>query len=630
MSDGIRLLRALHESGIRRVAVVDDAFDWPEVPEVEWGNIRAALMTPAFGEAIVDHETIKALHSRAIAAIEDSEFDADDLIQFSKLLFNQYSLSLDPVFDPGGHFSRKRGESLASLQPILAMLNREPEVTVSTIGSVEDDDFKERIADIDLVFADFFLGPEVLPGTGPDEAISKEAESRSRQMINAIIAARGKVPSIVLMSSKDVAARAGSFRMALGTDHGRVVAARFQFVEKNHLRLRPTGEIEVQEPAADTLLDILQTFKFGEGLSVALELWKSSAKKAIEATADAISELEIRDFAYLIRFRLEKEGQHLIEYMEWLLGEYLTDEVASRFYSAVKDDPSVRLVSETQKSVEGAYDGQTDIVAKIYHHVRVQEERPGRDGSLRMGDLFLEADGQKVSVVITPDCDLIARHGSKPRAKRLTMVNGVVKPFDGKNTSAADFIMIRKEPKNIQWSKKDIQTQEFSWAEEAGRSRLGTLRPIYAQQLQRTVLHDLGRVGVAPWPALYVETEVELWYLDNERRQHRLRFPEGTVGKALIMPRRPEAPADENHVAVFTRSIIRRVRNLLIGLDLAAVCDEAAPHLASLASSEGGAALFPVACGGIALEASLPHEILVTNSNSPGRANWAWLFLRVS
>jgi hypothetical protein len=631
MSEEARLLSALKESGIQRIAVVDDAFELPEVPEGDWGKIFAYLQQADVRQAISLRAELAPLYTAALEAIQGTDYDNDHLVQFNRLLFDAYIETDDAKFDPNRHFSRTRGSSLKSVRPILELLKKaSPVVHVVRIGSLHDDDFSDRIAGIDLVFADFFLDPAVGADESPDDNASTAAKRKSQEVIQTIINARGKAPSIILMSSKDVAARANEFRRDLGANPGRVAAARFQFIEKNHLTIDASGSISVQEKASDTLLDILQTFRFGEGISLAVELWKESAHAAIQSTASAISELELRDFAYLIRFRLEKEGQELVEYMEWLLGEYLLDETAHNFYAKVQEQPSVREVAKTQASVEGAFDGQTQTVAQIYHRVRVEDVRPGRAPSIRMGDLFLSSDGQRISAVLTPDCDLVVRENRRG-AKRLTLVNGTIKPFDRKNTVAADFIMIDGAAKNIEWSKKNIETQEFDWAAtpDTARRQLGTLRPMYAQQLQRVVLHDLGRVGLAPWPALYVDTEVELWYINEKNERKVLPFASGVAKTCIVMPKRPDAK-DEKHQVVFTRTLIRKVKELLKALPEVSVATEGVQHLKSLVDGEQDEQLFREACGGVALEAHLPYQILVTQSDQQKVRNWVWLHVRVS
>jgi len=626
MSEQARLLRALKDSGIKRIAVVDDAFDVPDVGQDEWGEVRQHLSTPALQAAVDGYEELRQLLPMAVAAIEETEYESDALRRFLKGLFDRFAETRNAAFDPGGVFSSKRNDSLNSVEAIFQLLQpADPPVEVIRIGSMEDDDFAERIANIDLIFADLYLDAGVTITTAEDDPMLDEARRKSRHMIEEIGKIQGKEPAIILMSSKDVASRAIRFREDLGP---RYIAARFQFVEKSQLVRENDGTVRVEEPASDALLDILQCYKFGEALSIVIGLWESSARAAVGQTLEAISKLEIRDFAYLIRFRLEKEGQDLIEYMEWLLGEYLVDAAGRLFYSSVHGEPKARTVSETSKSVSGAFEGQSEAVAHIYHKVRVEDPRQGRAPSIRMGDLFLSLDAQRVSAVITPDCDLVER--PKRRAKRLTVVNGAIKAFDRKNPSAAEFILVDNAPKNIEWFKKDIDTHPFSWTQDAAQVvPLGTLRPLYAQQLQRAVLHDFGRVGLATWPGLYLTVEPELWYLSSAGDSKRLPLP-NALSRCSVMPARPGAAPEERHMVFFTRAFMRKVRDTLASLDPAIVIAAGSPHLEELRDPIKGDSLVEPTCLQIQLESRLPHNILVTSGSAPGNDGWCWLGVRVS
>jgi len=627
MSEQARLLNALKASGIQRVAVVDDAFDVPEIAPDAWGQVREHLATPALAAAVKEDIHLGPLLAPAIAAIEEGEYESDDLTQFVERLYDRYARTREPMFDPGKVFSEKRGPALDGIKPIFDLLNKaDPAVEVIRVGSVEDEEFAANIANIDLMFVDFFLDPLVTSDVGPDEPVSTEAKNRSQHMIREIIKKRGKTPAIILMSSQDVAARTTDFRKDLGRKY---LAARFQFIEKDQLTSGDNGDVRIENPAADTILDILQCFKFGDALASVVDLWEVSAMDAVGTTIAAVSELELRDFAYLIRFRLEKEGQELIEYLEWLLGEFLVDETGRRFYSATKEEPRARTVSEAQSAVEGAFEGQSEAVAKIYHRVRVENPRVGKQPSLRMGDLFLSPGKNRISAVITPDCDLVVRD-KKPAAKRVTLVHGNIKPFNRANTSADSFILIDDAPKNIQWSKKDIETREFGWPkDESEATFLGTLRPLYAQQLQRAVLHDFGRVGLATWPALGLSLDVELLYFNESGQPRRLTIPK-PLSTCTVIPRRPDGPPDEKHMVVFTRPLMRKVRELLGGLELDKVVEIGREHVQALMGNDADAELVEAGCHGVALESKLAHNILVTKGDDPGTGGWCWLAVRVT
>lgn len=108
--------------------------------------------------------------------------------------------------------------------------------------------------------------------------------------------------------------------------------------------------------------------------------------------------------------------------------------------------------------------------------------------------------------MITPECDLVARAPKGRRAApRLTAVAGRLNPLSGPDTSVADFLIHETAMANVTWSTKDLRTIEYGMVgAKDGYHLIGTLRPLYAQELQRRVLNELGRVGIAVAPAMAV------------------------------------------------------------------------------------------------------------------------------
>ena len=70
-----------------------------------------------------------------------------------------------------------------------------------------------------------------------------------------------------------------------------------------------------------------------------------------------IGNLQAKDFAYLIRFRLREEGQPFSEYLEWFLGECLKGFIAEK---VAWHHDAFRQLSNADgvgKAIEGAFDG---------------------------------------------------------------------------------------------------------------------------------------------------------------------------------------------------------------------------------------------------------------------------------
>jgi hypothetical protein len=307
------------------------------------------------------------------------------------------------------------------------------------------------------------------------------------------------------MSSHAVRGEADRFRREI-MEKRKVFASRFQYLAKEDLEEEEDGSITVAADAVDALLDIAQRHRFAGAIEDALTHWKSGVDTALANLWDTITQLEMKDYAYLARFRLAEEGQPLSSYLEWFFGELLVDAIAR---SVKWNEKSFALLDESASKgkpgaqIEGAFDGPTSAIANLYYRARV-DERPARQGKdLRMGDLYATtANASEILGVITPDCDLVTRRG-KRAAMRMTTVTGKVREIDGPDSSMSDFFMLGTKPVNVVWVPEDIRTLEYDAVEPGGEFKLlGTLRPLYAYELQRRVLNDLGRVGLAVAPAM--------------------------------------------------------------------------------------------------------------------------------
>ena len=141
--------------------------------------------------------------------------------------------------------------------------------------------------------------------------------------------------------------------------------------------------------------------------------------------------------------------------------------------------------------IEGAYEGPSDMIARLFHRVRVNGNRGGSSPDYRLGDLYAEVDGDGILTVITPDCDLVDRDDG-PKAKKVLTMAGKLDTFDKKSSSADDFLIRNDGPYSVRWDPKNLETFSIngdgSLDKRDGLEFVGTLRPLYAQEIQRRVL----------------------------------------------------------------------------------------------------------------------------------------------
>lgn len=627
-----RFLEALQACGVSKVAIIDDVFDPPVVTADSSGQILEFLESALVRETReilgLDAATIQA----ALDAIAQDQLADPDLLACVSTYYRHYLKTDDARFDPAGAFSRIKGSNLANTRPVIRLLEKAEGIDVSWIGS--DADEIDAVGDeAHLIFVDFYLDAE-LPAEGqPRGAAGRNARELALDRIRRVVARQaGKAPSVVLMSSHAVADKAEDFRAEVGQDRTEIFASRFSFIEKTRLSLAEDGEVRLEGDVADALLDIVQTYDFGRAVNEGLEAWLDNASAGVKAVRSDISTLKLKELAYLVRFRLMAEGEDLLSYLEWFFGERLLDRIAraaDERAEAGEGPPDFKDAASA--TVEGALDGPTRAIADFYHGVRIQSPRKGRARTQRMGDLYLSGDGKAVFAVLTPDCDLVAR-GKKKLASvnDVLIVGGKVGAFDAPDTPVADFIMIGGKPHNVTWNRKQLSTRAWTDLRDGveGLNYIGTLRPLYAQELQRRVLEDLGRVGVAVAPSIAMSAAVSVVYRNRAGVLTEIAaLSKAAKAVAYLFPSR--GGTDKPKV-VFRRQFVMELLQTLRGLAPETVAASAEGQLGALGQADAYARLARMFGDGVELEKTADMGILVTGRASPAAVDGVWCWLKVA
>ena len=161
----------------------------------------------------------------------------------------------------------------------------------------------------------------------------------------------------------------------------------------------------------------------------ALLLWLTHSESAVGNMRKEIEELELKDFAYLVNYRLAQEGLSLFDYLEWFFGECLLGSIGLLTADKTKR-PTRDKLDKHANLIEGAYDGRTEKIAELYHRARIDTNLD--PAHMRMGDLYLtksDADPTKIWALLTPDCDLIVRNG-KRAVDRFLLVEGGLQAYN--------------------------------------------------------------------------------------------------------------------------------------------------------------------------------------------------------
>ena len=252
-----------------------------------------------------------------------------------------------------------------------------------------------------------------------------------------------------------------------------------------------------------------------------------------------LREFDVKDFAYLLRFRLYEEGEPFADYLEWFLGDSLR---------AIVDDSVDWKTCEFRRlndrpltqAIEGAHPFPSPRLAKFFHRLRFNSRESRPRGRFALGDLFVSPNHKSVRMVISPDCDLVPRNRG---ATHILTIGGSVRGLHEDHAWAGELIF-HNNPRAIKWNYKDLMTHEFgecSGLQVNGKSYMffASMRPMAAQTIQKTVLADLSRVGLAVPPTVDVGAPVKVYLkknVDNQGKMEELAGLEESRAQ-VFMPR---------------------------------------------------------------------------------------------
>ena len=502
-----RIIEAFISNEITEVLLIDDAYDPPILDSDAATQLADYLESGNDHVGWVDRGIDEDVLCTAANAASTGEYGNDALKRVYHTLYAEFVRTEEGKFDPGGYFYLYKGAALSALRPLYSLLRKcGDNISARTAGLESGAElyFEHRPQ---ILFLDYYLDRgDTGTGSARDASLNF-----LRQVITDID--EQNIPAIVLMSSQQID-DVQKFRHEVKDNQ--IMSLRFQYLKKEWIQ-QNNDQFIIDHGAADVLLDMSQGYIFGRLLQQALVQWKEGAEQALNDLMRQVSNLDMKDFAYLLRFRLREEGQVLSEYMEWLFGEYLKGLIDKKInwehssFSRLNHDV-------IEEKIEGAFDGPTIRIAEFFHDIRVAERRANLPHRYKFGDLYANRDGNDIRSVISPDCDLVVRKG-KAKIKRILTMGGTLHTFAQEGSAAEDLILRRNTPYSVQWNPKDLETfpieGEGALHENSNFQFFGTLRPLYAQEMQRRALTDLSRVGLPVAPAFGINATATVWMRQN-------------------------------------------------------------------------------------------------------------------
>lgn len=570
-----QIVESFRSSPVERILVVDDAYDPPEVQEEMAGDLIDVLESPDLRDHLGEEILAEQDRVAALESLEANEFDDEAVTTAMSSLYSAYVDTREAELDPGDRFADLKGSTLEALDPLVELLGRCGEAArIRKVGKLNALAEYKKLKP-HMIFMDFFLSPPERAARAISKDQADADRARSISLLKRILRDNAEAtPAVVLMSSETVRNRAPAYRSSL---KGRVTALRFGFLDKKWIggagdHLNASGE------AADVLIDTSGSFEFGQTLEVALLQWKKGAQAGLDKLYEELRDFDLKDFAYLLRFRLYEEGEPFADYLEWFLGESLRAIVDNEVEWNTEEFSRLNEPKLTE-AIEGAHPAPSDRIARFFHRLRINSRvSRGRD-RLALGDLYVAANNRNVRMVITPDCDLVPRDGR--RVIRVLTVGGMIRGLEDEQALAGELIF-HKPPKAIKWKVKDLMTHKLTDissldVDGASYSYRGTMRPLSAQTIQKVVLADLSRVGLAVPPAVDVSAPVKVYVtkrVDNHPHEEELKDLSDLRAQVFM----PRGGKETQKRALFTQKFARELVATLGEIDEGALANEHRQH----------------------------------------------------
>ena len=578
-----RIIEAFKDNDIERILIVDDGYDPPSLSSDSLGKLMAFLESEDGARACNDVGFFDEDIESAKEAVSRTETESKNLSCVYETLYKRFVDTRDSRFDPGELFQTRKGPTLDGLEPLTDLLKKcgdDVDIRYAGLNDVEEIYDRQKPQ---VVFLDFYLGPDMPEVGSKSQKPVIQGQVSIKLMERLRMTEEGDIPAIVLMSSRGVEDRAEGFRREVEFRGGNPLALRFRFLQKPGVSAKDNKEIDITHEAADALLDTAQGFEFGQVLQRALTKWRKGADKAINELKEEISALEPKDFAYLFRFRLDSEGESMPNYLEWMFGESLRALVNE---NVTWDDDDFKKLDNRKLSegIEGAFEGTSVPIAKIFHRIRIDEHKSRRPNRYALGDIYVAQNERSIRTVVTPDCDLVVRN-KKTKALSLLTMGGELRTFDQGSTSVDQFIIHNKNAYSLKWNPKDLKTYPLPPLEGIDSPELekdpkykffGTLRPLYAQEIQRQSLTDLSRVGLAVAPAMGIDASISAWLrvrANNGTNFENLEINEDAIATILL----ERGDAKLGHKVLLRRKFLHSLFDRLREVNEATLCTENNP-----------------------------------------------------
>ena len=205
-----------------------------------------------------------------------------------------------------------------------------------------------------------------------------------------------------------------------------------------------------------------------------------------------------------------------------------------------------------------------------------------------------------------------------------------LKAFDAPEASVSDFLILDGKHHNLIWNTKDLLSREFdAWpapTQSTDEVRfIGTLRPLYAQELQRSVLNDLGRIGLAVAPAIGMSASVKVILRKKGGALSELPL-KGLKGASVYVV--PSRGGGDKSMIIFVRRFIASLLAALKTVNVDELVNNAKGNFNQLSQPKAYEKMTKLFKSGLPLEEPVDMGIYLTARSKPTSLDasaWCWI-----
>lgn len=527
MSTTEKVKELLNDHQFTKAFVLDDAYD--SAPDF-------SQLIPLVGPDLAD--LVPSLDTEIIATLnevlEEIGLETDDwegAISEEKFLRALWDLRAggklsDPVIDSSfGVYLNELESKKHALQPLLTFLKEDLGLSISKSGR----ESHSLPADTKLVFLDLFLG------ITDDDSAREEAADKIKELLKDI-SDRDR-PVVVLMSSKtgeELEKMAEVLRSRAG-----LMGAKFRVLSKT--------EFGRENAIGTVLLELLGPLSNANTLAELIDSWDGTLKYLRDTLKSDLRALDLSDYAFLAKYRLEVENMPLGSYLLEVYGDVLRYRLEGhnqlREATAKIDALDFTELPPAHFLPQSGVNLLSHAVSFVNDNLIRQEGYQFTEASakLQLGDLLVStADWNKltaisptvsvvpIQVVISQACDL-----QQGKSEEIFLLEGKLSPRDWTESIKAldtriDCFLWEGREYSINWNEGKLKTWGKKLANnklapgKGSHQRIARLRPLAALKAQQLFASRLTRVGTLASPHGVAPAILRVDYLTEQKERREL------------------------------------------------------------------------------------------------------------